>query len=316
MPNDPCPICERSATSQGIGDLKTRFECVRCGTFDMGRATIDDLPAMSRGWDQDTWSARLSHAVRRMQVGGDTPFLTMEILQRLYEQYELPTVAEQADNLLLLVGDELRHRPAAYSRWGPERLWKLVATIGARDNSDAGYVAEELAKLGEIEAGYIKDDWRLRPTFKGWQHYHELKQRVVESRVAFMAMPFGDDELDLIYQNCLRPAVKDTGFELRRIDDPPRAGSIPNRMRVEIHRARFLVAEVTGENSGVYWEAGLAEGLGRPVIYTHREDHKPHFDTAQLQTVRWSADDLKTAGAKLKVTIRATLPAEAIMDDN
>ena len=218
MSNESCPICDRSATSHGIGNFKHRFECVRCGTFDMDRVTIDDLDGISTDWDQDTWRARLSHAVRQMQVAGDTPFLTMEILQRIYEQHYLPTVPEQADNLLLLVGDDLRHRPATYSEWDGELQWALVAKIGAQENSDAGYVVEQLRDLGEIETHHT-DLWRIRPTYKGWQHYHELKQQVVESRVAFMAMPFGDDELDCIYRDCFRPAVKDTGRRAR-----PRAG--------------------------------------------------------------------------------------------
>ena len=48
-------------------------------------------------------------------------------------------------------------------------------------------------------------------------------------------------------------------------------------MLVEIRRARFLLAELTGDNSGVYWEAGYATGLGRPVFYTCQKGVTPHF---------------------------------------
>jgi len=39
-------------------------------------------------------------------------------------------------------------------------------------------------------------------------------------------------------------------------------------MRVEIRSAKFLVADLTDENRGAYWEAGFGEGLGKKVYYT------------------------------------------------
>jgi hypothetical protein len=80
--------------------------------------------------------------------------------------------------------------------------------------------------------------------------------------MAFIAMPFGDSFLDKVFSECFRPAVAVTGFDLRRLDTHPKAGSIDDRLRVEIRGARFLIAELTGANPGAYWEAGFAEGLG------------------------------------------------------
>ncbi len=81
-----------------------------------------------------------------------------------------------------------------------------------------------------------------------------------------------------------------------------------------------MIAELTLENRGVYWEAGFAEGLGRPVIYTCKEseskDLKTHFDTNHHLTVPWAADNLAEAAKKMKATIRATLPTEAKQSDD
>jgi len=35
-----------------------------------------------------------------------------------------------------------------------------------------------------------------------------------------------------------------------------------------IRTARFVIADLTHDNNGAYFEAGFAEGLGLPVIYT------------------------------------------------
>jgi len=132
-----------------------------------------------------------------------------------------------------------------------------------------------------------------------------------------MAMPFEDTLLDHLYTEHFKPAVAMTGFVLRRLDERPEAGSIPNRMRVEILKARFVVAELTTNNDGVYWEAGFAGGLGKPVIYTCQESFKSnlHFDVRQLQHVFWDEKNLAAGGEELKQIIRVTLSGEANLTD-
>jgi hypothetical protein len=163
-------------------------------------------------------------------------------------------------------------------------------------------------------------------TFDGWELYQTLKRGRSDSRKAFMAMKFGDAVLDNAYKNCFKPAVKATGFDLLRLDEAPKAGLIDDRLRVEILTSRFLITDLTHNNAGAYWEAGFAEGLGKPVIYTCEEKffkNEPpyekkggtHFDTNHHLTVVWNENALNIAAEQLKATIRATLPAEAIMTD-
>jgi nucleoside 2-deoxyribosyltransferase len=89
---------------------------------------------------------------------------------------------------------------------------------------------------------------------------------------------------------------------------------------VEIRTSRFLISDLTHENAGAYWEAGFAEGLGKPVIYTCEksefEMHKTHFDTNHHLTVIWEMDDPEAVVEKLKATIRATLLGGAKLIDN
>ena len=80
-----------------------------------------------------------------------------------------------------------------------------------------------------------------------------------------------------------------------------------------------MIAELTKENRGVYWEAGFAEGLGKPVIYTCEksffEGNRSHFDINHRHTIVWNPDELSQASEALKTTIRATLHSEAKMSD-
>lgn len=97
-----------------------------------------------------------------------------------------------------------------------------------------------------------------------------------------------------------------------RLDDEPRAGLIDDSLRLAIKRSRFLIADLTHANNGAYWEAGYAEGVGKPVIYTCEENafanSGTHFDTNHHQTVIWEADRPEDAARRLKATIRLSLP--------
>jgi nucleoside 2-deoxyribosyltransferase len=68
-----------------------------------------------------------------------------------------------------------------------------------------------------------------------------------------------------------------------------------------------MVADVTNQKSGVYYEAGFAHGLGIPVIWSVRHDDlkNVHFDTRQYNHIVWEDEtDLRD---KLKNFILATI---------
>ena len=70
------------------------------------------------------------------------------------------------------------------------------------------------------------------------------------------------------------------------------AGIIDNIMRTRIRVAKFVIADLTHNNNGAYWEAGYAEGLGKPVIYICEKEkfdkEGTHFDTNHCTTIFWS----------------------------
>jgi nucleoside 2-deoxyribosyltransferase len=150
-------------------------------------------------------------------------------------------------------------------------------------------------------------------TASGWERVEELKRAHVASRYAFFARKFANNDLDAVYENCLVQAVSDTGYELRTVTQ--KAGHIDAIIEDEIRRCRFLVADLTDANAGAYWEAGLAEGLGKPVIYICRDRVQTHFDTDHRHTVRWDLAKLDETAKRLKAVIRNTLLGDAKQDD-
>ena len=83
-----------------------------------------------------------------------------------------------------------------------------------------------------------------------------------------------------------------------------------------------LVCDTRGipHPNGAYWEAGFAEDLGLPVIYTCKKavlqhpDEEFHFDTRNQMIIMWDTDNLQLAASELRAIIRNTLPGEALLE--
>jgi len=135
-----------------------------------------------------------------------------------------------------------------------------------------------------------KDSFSLETTItpRGWDYLEEHAKPAVFSNQAFVAMAFAD-ELRPAWSDGLAPGLKAAGFHPYRIDVEPHLDRIDTKIITEIRNSRFLVADVTLQRPGVYFEAGFALDLGLPVFWSVREDElaKVHFDTRQYNHIVW-----------------------------
>jgi hypothetical protein len=307
-----CPVCGSEAKLVGTGDYgeRIRISCVRCREFRISRTALGLLQTQRD-------RAILSRAIFAGQRVGPAPEYDQVLVKQILDSTSVPTPHEQLDLLLSHVGNAAGED---HAKSITVRREALQAITGALSDDSAREIMHH-AKRSAL-ADYSNpsgNTYSLSLTMAGWDRYYELTRKRVQTSVAFMAMPFGNESLDRVYLSTFKPAVAETGFRLQRLDEQPEAGLIDNLLRVEIRRSRFLISDLTGANPGAYWEAGFAEGIGIPVIYTCESNHfkqeRTHFDANHHQTVIWDADDLEPAAQKLKAVIRATLPGEAILSD-
>lgn len=315
-----CPVCDSNLNNyiSGVeGRDATFFSCPLCGDFILSGSLISTLPYVKEN-NKDA-GAKVSHALRRMHEEGNRPFLYTNTVEKILER-SLPNPTEQADLLIRWLGENVT---------GPgETVWVEPKThksiIGARSDQGFDLVLKHLFDTNLVTGDYVDPQgaWgcaHATLSFSGWEYYEKLKQGKSTYRKAFIAMKFGDPDLDKVVNDHFKPCVKKTGFELYRLDDIPKAGLIDDRLRAEIQTSMFLIADLTHDNYGSYWEAGYAEGLGKPVIYTCEknkfEKEKTHFDTNHHLTVIWDPEHPEEAEESLKATIRATFPGIAIMED-
>jgi len=137
-------------------------------------------------------------------------------------------------------------------------------------------------------------------TAKGFETIEALHGGA-DSLQAFVAMWFSD-EMKEAWRTGFAPGIRDAGYEPFRIDGLHHNGKIDDEIVAQIKRSRFLIADFTcggtttddgfqpNPRGGVYYEAGLAHGLGMEVIFTCREDRMAylHFDTRQFAHIVWT----------------------------
>ncbi|MBI2435489.1 MAG: hypothetical protein HYV26_21765 [Candidatus Hydrogenedentes bacterium] len=284
-----------------------QFDCPNCGKFFISDSALALCQHLT-----EKEQAALSHFIWRGQResgGFEVESAHVEAAKGL----ALPDPAQQLDLLILFYGQNQKS-PGSLIELGANNL---RAKIGSISYEDTEYIFDAAQRMGLVERLGPPRSCNGRLTISGWRQFHELQRGAGKSSTAFMAMPFGNPDLTQMVDAVFRPAVAEAGFCLKRVDDEPKAGLIDNKIRIDIRLSRLVIADLTNGNHGAYWEAGYAEGLGKPVIYTCNRDYfdenRTHFDTNHCQTVLWDAKNPAKAAEALKATIRATLPLEATM---
>jgi hypothetical protein len=308
----PCPLCSSDANGRDVSQFRV-VECSLCGDFRLSNDAEDEV---SLPLEDPEKLALVRHLLRKLQKQQQRPTLD-ENFFKVARKQRLPSPAEACDNLISYLAERSGRRPGAIIYC---HLFDVVvcAEIGVVDQGDLIWIIRTLKEkqlVNEPEGTY--NSFNL--TIEGWQRFEELQRAHISSNYAFFARKFENDVLDEVVEQCLRPAVEQTGFELRSVTQ--RAGLIDAIIEDEIRRCKFLLADLSDHNAGAYWEAGFAEGLGKPVIYICREKKddgssiNTHFDTDHRHTIRWNPSSLEAASKQLKAVIRNTLLGDAKQDD-
>jgi len=168
---------------------------------------------------------------------------------------------------------------------------------------------EELFLLFKVleEQGFLKwgQGTMAALTMKGLLAAEALGASKSNAAQAFVAMWF-DPSLDDAWTNGFDPGTCAAGFRPVRIDKEDYVGGTSDEIMAEIRRSRFVIADYTGENNGVYFEAGF---LGLTVIPTCRSDEVGtlHFDIKHINTLLWNVPTELADG--LNRRIRAVIGA-------
>jgi hypothetical protein len=225
----------------------------------------------------------------------------------------LPTPAQQAVNIIRFVGERIAPTGNPVSALSPS----FHAAVGSPNRDFALRIAKQLKTAGLLnghDCGELQSPDEMIEvdlTLTGWAAFEKEQRGQTAGGYGFIAMKFNDEILDPFVRDVVKPAVSTLGFDLLDMRDAAEAGIIDNVMRARIRDASFVLVDLTHANEGAYWEAGYAEGLGKPVIYLcHRktfEEIGTHFDTNHCTTVKWDVESPDQFTKELTATLRRSL---------
>jgi hypothetical protein len=106
-----------------------------------------------------------------------------------------------------------------------------------------------------------------------------------EGRKCFVVMPFGNSDLQIVYEDVVRPVIGRCGLHCQRGDDVFGSNVVMDDIRSSIEAATLLVADLTGRNANVFYEVGIAHAIGKPVLLMAQSVEDVPFDLRHLRVL-------------------------------
>ncbi len=314
QPFSNCPLCHKhnySILSSNI-DVSS-FDCRICGSFRIHNSFKSDMHSSDlyilSGWTRERYEKKLNPlTILPNDIDPSEDGITVEAI------LSLPTIPQTIDENIVKLLEAINRK----SRFFGDEI--LISgsddyTLAFLDHTDKQSIhfRSPINKFLEqvIEQGWINlrgtDNHRYEISVEGLRVIEKAKQAIPQGINCFVAMKFGDKLLDKAYTNGMIPAIKDAGYKPIQMAYQEHNNNIMDEMVACIRKCRFVVADLSFQNQNVYFEAGFAQGLGIPVIYTCHEYHVDQikFDTQHTNQIRWvEIEDLRI---KLKNRILATI---------
>ncbi|MCB0824376.1 MAG: hypothetical protein KDC09_16890 [Bacteroidales bacterium] len=239
------------------------------------------------------------------------PVLDNERLENIIRNAVVPRTPEEKIYSLLSYLHSLQQFEGAQINWPEnEDRQDLAKRLYFKNYQELVFYLFTLYKQGLIDGrdATTKDGADLigiRLTYEGLAKLIEINESGTQSNRCFVAMSFSDSQRDT--RNAIRIAIKNCDFDAILIDEQhiDSEVTINDALIAEIKKSKFVVADFTEHKHGVYFEAGFALGLRKPVIYLcdKKDFDNTHFDTNHYPHIIY--ESLSDLTEKLQTKIEA-----------
>jgi len=291
-----CNICTRSDPSivevSQAGVNGRNIECPLCGKYKItgtAEASIHEPNMKLAAW------------VRNQNELDQTPTISSYTLA---DVNDLPVPGVLDKLTLLLRALERRSKyPGDYVELNPHHDFPLA---WASNPQELDFLFKSLGDQDLIDYHPATGSCGAMISPRGWEFLSSLDTEPAFADQAFVAMWF-NAEMDDAWEQGIKPAIEKAGYRPIRVDKEQHIDRIDAKIVADIKDSNFLIADVTGQRAGVYFEAGYAIGLNRPVIWCVRKDQLDdvHFDTRQYNHIVWETPE--ELQEKLYQLIRAVI---------
>jgi hypothetical protein len=129
-------------------------------------------------------------------------------------------------------------------------------------------------------------------------------------RRCFVVMPFGDPDLEVVYEDFVEPTLaKKCDLDCQRGDDVFGSNVIMDDILKSIRSADVILADLTRKNANVFYEVGICHAVGKPVVLLAQSIDDVPFDLRHRRVLlyEYSPRGCKRLEANLKDNMNAVL---------
>ena len=301
-----CPIWGTDCTGQEHG-YATLVDSERAGGKYFIAIDLEQHLRSGTHGLKDRDKAVLTTWIANQNRQGEVPTITEEVLRRVKNRELKPMNPYHRADLLLRFMNE-SDEPGQFV---PVRSLaadpSVLALTESTSESDAELLVDFLITRRLLQGNTSGS--MVKVSLDGYQRFTELDAPNTDSRQVFVAMWFNDTTRAL--RESIRQSIEAVGMTSYIIDEDSSFGNkICDKIEVEIRRSRLLVADFThgadGARGSVYYEAGLAKGLGLPVVWTCRGSQMDdlHFDINHYPHLGWTDDGMAEFQGRLSDRLR------------
>lgn len=265
MTDIKCPICQTNAELILAEDFgrKKGYKCPICGPYSITETAEVELKNNLVNYRLSAWICE------RQESKKEPPKITTYLLDDVLKNLPDYKVSEKQTLLLRAIehktdypGAEVLMNEKDYPLAWTKNFEELKFIIRALSERGFIYTREDRLNVGIVQT-------KILP--QGWDYLDKHSSLPAFTNRVFVAMSFAK-ELDTVWENGIKPAVEKAGYKPHRVDKEPHIDRIDAKIIADIKDSQFVIADVTQQKHGVYFEAGFALGLKLPVIWCIKED--------------------------------------------
>ena len=303
-----CPICGNSCTEVHSAE-SVMYNCIKCGKYKMN--DFGNEPKLT-----EHHKLVLRHFYSVIPLGDKRRYdiiIDNDNIDKFVEGIDYPkTLIDKIDIVLTYFVKNTNYYGETVDIRDFYKISRILFCVKEKELWDIiryletqNFIKQEFKDTG-------KGNYQCHVEAKGFQYYQSTIIPKLKSTQCFVAMWFNETEdperhilnMQNVYSVAIKPAIEfEDRFTSIKIDNVEHCNDINDEMISQIRKSRFMVADLTGYRGGVYWEAGFAEGLGIPVIYTCHEKwlntdedlniEGVHFDLKHRNMILWNEENLE-----------------------
>lgn len=223
---------------------------------------------------------------------------------------EIPETIREANVVIIVGGKDGTHCAANWARINRKSLMPITVFGGSAKE----IYYQELDQFDESYSNNItKPDYEILNQIssdlgKIAKDSVSLAARAITSSQVLVVMSFSEDPALIDANDSFKEMCKEFSYDAERIDNSNAVDRIVKEILDRIRKAAFVIVDLTEAKPNVYYELGIAQGLGKPVIITAKKGTTLPFDVADIPAILWQGQ--KELKEKLRERILLIAPRQ------